>query len=233
MGKAALFALVAAAPHNTFPGGGHRHDRLGWGPGWYAEIDGTPVMGPFAVKARVPVGAVRSAFDVRAHQEKNQTFPRVWPFQSLTRGEVKGEICPSTAKTLFINRPASRRGLGWRFALSGGRRDGANVAIRGQDGRSRIRSSPARSTARRRTSRRAGGKALAAALRQSATRSRFKTAGRQDRREIRRHRHLREQCGGAIQLTGTLQTDMKRYDLMNGVNAPRHLSSPRESASRI
>jgi len=76
MGKAAILVLLAAAPHT----------HSGWdiiaewhGPGWYAEIDGLPVMGPFATRRECSVQRFDSPSTCE-HIKKKADFGKVLPF---------------------------------------------------------------------------------------------------------------------------------------------------------
>ncbi len=120
--------------------------------------------------------------------------------------------CPCKPKP--SSSPA-RRGIGLAIALRAAR-DGANIAIAAKTGEPNPKL-PARSIRPRKRSRKAGGKALPilcdirfeeqvqAAV--DATAARF---GGID---------ICVNNASAISLTGTLATDMKRYDLMNQINA--------------
>ncbi|MDD3764039.1 MAG: NAD(P)-dependent oxidoreductase [Nevskiales bacterium] len=117
------------------------------------------------------------------------------------------------AKTLFIT--GGSRGIGEAIALRAAR-DGANVVIAAKTAEPHPKL-PGTIYTVAEAIERAGGKALPVVC---------------DIREEDQVRHAVEQAvetfGGidilvnnasAISLTGTLQTDMKRYDLMNGINA--------------
>ena len=117
-----------------------------------------------------------------------------------------------TGKTLFIT--GASRGIGLAIALRAAR-DGANIAIAAKTAEPH-RSCPARSTPPPRRSRRPAARrcrSSATCVEEQVLAAVEQTVARFGGIDI----CVNNAC--AIQLTGTLQTDMKRYDLMQQINA--------------
>ena len=115
-------------------------------------------------------------------------------------------------KTLFIT--GASRGIGLAIALRAAR-DGANIAIAAKTAEPHPKLPGTIYTAAEEIEA-AGGKALPLVV-DVRDEEQVAGGGRQDRREVRRHRHLRQQRQ-RHQLTPTAMTDMKRYDLMHQIN---------------
>ena len=131
-------------------------------------------------------------------------------------------------KTLFIT--GASRGIGLAIALRAAR-DGANIAIAAKTAEPHPKL-PGTIYTRRRGDRGGRRQGAAAAWSTSATRTQVARGGR--RRRSRRSA-ASTSCvnnASAISLTGTLETPMKRYDLMHRRQHARHLRCARRPASR-
>ena len=134
--------------------------------------------------------AARSGFADRL--SSRGTSPGMTPLGKQSMATLAG-------KTLFIT--GASRGIGLAIALRAAR-DGANVAIAAKTAEPHPKLPGTIYTAAEEIEA-AGGKALPLRRATSATRSRSQAAVGQDRRDVRRHRHLRQQRQ-RHQLTGTL-----------------------------
>ncbi len=116
-------------------------------------------------------------------------------------------------KTLFIT--GASRGIGLAIALRAAR-DGANIAIAAKTAEPHPKLPGTIYTAAEEIEA-AGGKALPLVC-DIRYEEQVMRRGREDRRRIRRHRHLRQQCQ-RHRLTDVAGDRMKRFDLMHRINA--------------
>ena len=116
-------------------------------------------------------------------------------------------------KTLFIT--GASRGIGLAIGLRAAR-DGANVAIAAKTAEPHPKLPGTIYTAAEEIEK-AGGKALPLVV-DVRDEAQVNEAVDSDRRDVRRHRHLRQQCQRHLADRHAATTDMKRYDLMHQIN---------------
>ena len=116
-------------------------------------------------------------------------------------------------KTIFIT--GASRGIGREIALRCAR-DGANIVAGGENRRAASRGSPAPSTALRGKSRRRA--AARCRCRSTCATRRGGGGGGADASQLSAASIILVNNASAIMLTGTLETPIKRFDLMFGVN---------------